>query len=335
MTQDTSVNSETFSYLATIVKHDVRTWSARKTVVYPSDVYWKDSYIWPAGENNSYQEWAKILWNTSSQNTQELTQNQFSSDIRIIWEVVKSTLRRDISRSIFEITKNIPDSDLSNGLWNVTNLSNASNWNVSGNDGTRIFWNQVLFFRWQDVEISADAVQWNKTLLVEDWDIYINWNITWDWMLWIVALNGNILIDHEVTDIHAIIYTDKSVVSTDNGTNILDWDDTAELLANQLYIKWSLFSENTIWGSRKSDPECPYNVTRVCDTQAQAQAYDLNYLRRYFIYDSDDDGSPDTASWQKSFGNTASRWSRSEIESYPVIIEYNPAIQITPPPFFD
>jgi len=35
-------------------------------------------------------------------------------------------------------------------------------------------------------------------------------------------------------------------------------------------------------------------VNIACSTAAEAQKYDLNFLRRYFRYDSDDDGSLDT-----------------------------------------
>ncbi len=333
MVQDGSVTNETFSYLASIVKYDVRTWTARKTVVYPSDVYWKDTYIGPSGENNSYQEGAKILGNTSSSHSQELTENQFSSDIKIIWQITKSTLRRDVAKNVYEVIKNIKDSELLNGSWDVNELWWISAWSSLNNDGKRIYWNRVLYFRGQDVEISGDTIQWNKTLLVENGDVYISWNITWNWVLWIIVLNGNILIKNTLTDIHAILYTDKSVLSTTNGTDVLDWSDTAAELANQLYIKWSIFSENTIGGSRKATPECPYYVTTNCDTESKAQAYDLNYLRRYFMYYSetaDRNDPPDKSSWAQSLSAVA-WW----YERYPVVIEYNPVIQTTPPPFFE
>lgn len=342
MLQDTSVTSETFSYLASIIKHDVWTWSARKTVVYPSDVFGKDAYIWEAGENNSYQEWAKILWNTSSTGSQELTSGQFSNDVRILWELTKSTLRREITRNAYEVTKNIKDANLENGAWNVTNLRNINAWNVSGNNGKRIYGNQVLFFRWQDVTISSDTVEWNKTLLVEDGDVYISWNITGPGILGIVVLNGDILIWNTVTDIHALLYTDKSVFSTSSAivNNTLpdkkyfDGTATGSLLANQLYIKWSIFSENTIGWSRMSPPRCPYYVQINCSNQQEAQAYDLNYLRRYYIYNADTngDGIGDTLtpSWSQSSSAVA-----SGNEQYPIVIEYNPAIQTSPPPFFD
>jgi hypothetical protein len=334
MLQDSSVNSETFSYLASIIKHDVWLGLARKTVVYPSDVFGKDAYIWPAGENNSYQEWAKILWNTSSSNSQELTNNQFSNDVRILWELTKSTLRREVAKNVYQVTKNIKDSELTNGAWAVWNLWSTVGWTSWSNDGMRIYGNQVLFFRGQDVTISADSIEWNKTLLVENGDVYINWNITWAGMLWIIVLNWDILIHNNVTDIHAILYTDKSVFSTTDGINKLDGTTSAGTLANQLYIKWSIFSENTIGWSRMSPPNCPYYVQINCGNQSEAQAYDLNYLRRYYIYnaDTDADGIWDTLtpSWAQSPSAVA-----SGNEQYPIVIEYNSAIQTAPPPFFE
>jgi hypothetical protein len=143
-----------------------------------------------------------------------------------------------------------------------------------------------------------------------------------------------------VRDIHAILYTNKSVLSTTSSIvnnslpskNYLTGSASADTLRHQLYIRGAAFSENTIGGSRSSPIQCPYYVTSATCDQNEAQSYDLNYLRRYYMFDNTDNAIDDpTPSWIQSRAN-GQTWT---YEEFPVIIDYNPAIQQTPPPFFD
>jgi hypothetical protein len=77
----------------------------------------------------------------------------------------------------------------------------------------------------------------------------------------------------------------------------------------------------------------------------EAQKYDLNYLRRYYLYT----GNPlagakiiwwAACSWGSCTwfdGNLRSKFTipTSELAKYPVIIEQNPLIRTSPPPGFD
>jgi hypothetical protein len=56
---------------------------------------------------------------------------------------------------------------------------------------------------------------------------------------------GNIYIDPDVTDIHAIIYASKSIESYVNNIPA-DGTTPDNELVNQLYVYGSLFSENTL-----------------------------------------------------------------------------------------
>ena len=76
---------------------------------------------------------------------------------------------------------------------------------------------------------------------------------------------------------------------------------------------------------------CPFYITGVC-SQVQAQKYDLNYLRRYYLKDNNWDGDVDDA-WDTPAGGWIT--SNTTYRKYPVVIEYNSKIQISPPPFFD
>ena len=345
--QSWAVNTATTSYLASIVRYQV--WSPAKTVIYPSDIIGKTAYHGVAGNNNSYQAWVKILGNTASKNVQEIVTDQFDGDVRILGNIEKPLARKDIQTRVYELIRNIPWDTTGNLIISTTNLQSGT-WNDSSLQATALYWNAALYAStWVTLQ-GASNIEGNKTLIVEG-DIYISGNLRDadnDALLWLIALskNGkwwNIYINPDVTDIHAILYADKSVISANDmnanwfieATEEYDGGNSvASDLNRQLYIKGSIFSENTIWGSRKNPIACPYFVNTGCDIET-AQKYDLNYLRRYFRYDSDGNGSLDAQSWLQSFAWWSSRWSRStEFQDYPVIIEYDSRIQQTPPPFF-
>ncbi len=329
LVQSATIKNLQDSFLATIIKYMIN----GKEVIYPSDIINKNSYY-----AVNYTWWAsqvgiKIIWNTASTSTWEVVTNQFNTDVRIIGKVTKSIFRREIQRNAYQVIRNIANTI--NGNERVTSL-----WGTSWNNGSSEWWmellnGKVLYFKnpssWV-IELQGGIVTWKKTLIVENGNVYITWNIvngSGNDILWIIVLNGNLYINPSVTDIHAIIYSDKSIISYD--TVELDGNNsTASQLANQLYIYGSIFSENTIGGSRKAIPECPYYVNTSCNTSQEAQKYDLNYLRRYFMYDSNNDGILDTPSWAQS-----SSRGQSWFDIYPVIIDYNPQVQQIPPPFFD
>jgi len=348
MSQQGTVFTSPDTYLASIIKYNI----GSKTIVYPSAIVWKDTYHGSPTWSSVVDGGIKITGNTSSQNVQELLENQFTDDVRILWDLTKSTFKKDIERQVYSVIRNqdpkttgglsISSSDLNQPSWSANRYDI---WNT-GSRGSSLFWDKVLYF-WDGSTVilnGASNIEWEKTLIVENADLYINSDIENtdnDGVLWIIVINGDILIDNRVTDIHATMYTNQSILSTtfaiyNNSTNNY-LDGIAELnqLSNQLYIRWSVFSENTIWWSRKATAECPYYVSlSECVDVLTAQAYDLNYLRRYFMRDLLPAGAPDwvvdTPSWDQSRAN-----GQSGFEEYPVIIDYNPLIQTTPPPFFD
>jgi hypothetical protein len=118
------------------------------------------------------------------------------------------------------------------------------------------------------------------------------------------------------------MYGDKSFISY-NGSEIGAGAATAQL-KNQLYIYGTLFTENTIGGS-VNPLRCPYYISDAsCDFNT-AKKYDLNFMRRYFIQD---DGTP--------YDNGQSYYPSGHTNyEFPMIIEYNPNVQNTPPPLFD
>ncbi|MDD2907715.1 MAG: hypothetical protein PHH98_03685 [Candidatus Gracilibacteria bacterium] len=304
----TLTTAEQNTYFATHISTIV----GGKTSVYSSDIYGMDRYAGlPTGDNTS-QRGVKITGNTSSQNQVDLVSGQSSSDINLLGKLEKSYLQRDIRQNAYSLIKEITPN---NGTRVVSNVSQVS-------PGIKI--GDVLYFGGLDgenVEINlAGNYSGIKTILVEGGNAYIKGDIIANNkandVLGIIALKndtsgngGNVYIHPNVLEVDAILYADRAVVSYD-GTEISpDNGGTYDYLSNQLYIYGTVFSNNTIGGSVQSPYLCPfYVVTCNLDT---AQKYDMNYLRRGYIT-------------KKS----------ATYEDYPVIINYNSLIQISPPPLF-
>ncbi len=324
-----TINDIQNSYISTHIWYSLD-W---KDIVYNSDIYWKDSYWGIIWSWNTYANALKVIWNTYSNKYNEIISWQtWSWVILVNWEITKSSLKADVRKKVYELIRNIVPSNWSMIIGNLDFSDDE--------DGREILnWSLLYFWKlnWQNVTLSAWSVSWNKSIIIEWWNLYINWNITTTWtnsVLWIAVLKDenwnwwNIYINPNVSYIRAIMYADKSLISYD-WTNEL-WGDTSfTLLKNQLYIYGSVFSENTIGWSRAFPIKCPYYVSN-CSSIEEAQKYDLNYLRRYYLKDTNSDWIGDTSAWW---------WisyfsSESPNYKYPIVIEYNPLIQSQPPVIF-
>lgn len=302
-------------------------------------------------EHDSQWRFLKVEWNTTSQDAQESITGQLTDDLRVFWDISKSSLKTDIQKKVYKVIQNAP---ISNGSYIVSNLASVvwGSW-----DGSKLLNNSVLYFgntQGRFVNVSwTDNLQWSKTLVVEWGDIYITGNIRWEWMLWIVSLRkwwewGNIYIHPSVTDVHANIYADRSILSAMDAnwnrrietSEEHDGATQADILRNQLYIKWSVFSENTIGGSLTSS--CPFYITSC--TADISKKYDLNYFRRYILvqpYNTDGnpvwDKQPQYGGLESYLGDNSrinTENQKTWYRDYPFIIEYDARIQDTPPPLF-
>jgi len=330
-------------------------------VVYNSSVLGRDNYFdGPPSIWNATQVWIKVLWITYSKKQKDIITNQEQNDIHILWTINKSKLKENIRKNIYKIISNINW----NQGWSSNDIDNFgwTTWN-SSNKGKRLYDNKVLYFdlSWVSEKVIVTnwwTVSWQKTLIVKWWDLYIKWDIKYNSnsdILGIAVLKdtnwkwGNIYIAPNVKYIWAQIYADKAILSAIDGydgsandneissSEVLPVNTSQSTLKDQLYIKWQVFSENTIWGSRENPPICPYYDKASCDLD-KAQKYDLNYLRRYYIYDSNHNWIIDNldvaantgANYRWTFDTSVYPYAR-----YPVVIDYNPIVQITPPPLFD
>jgi len=277
----------------------------------------------------------KIFWitNIDEDKQRDLVLDQNEKDVQnLAWEITKSNLKRDIRKNAINTVKVITPSTWLNPL--IDDLSGTT-WDESNDDnGWDVLWD-ILYFGgllWDNVVLDAvTGLAWRKTIIIRWWNLYIKSNVINNWnsdLLWIIVLEDedwnwwNLYINNDVAQVDAVIYTDKSIIGFNDFYWEIDWNINSTVIDKQLYIRWSIFSENTIWGSRipiwDGWPVCPFYTESiswfVCDI-TEAQKYDLNYLR----------------SWVGVSPNfTPSSWN-----NYPVIIKYNSRLQSTPPPLFE
>jgi len=304
---------------------------------------------WILNENNTnIFETLKIYWRTNIDNNKQkdITNWQNSKDIQnLAWNITKASLKRDIRKKAINTIKFINTSGM-----NLTPIVDITTDSWKSTNWWKILWN-ILYYEYSwpnawkntiiwdaDTNIDKLSIEWKKTIIVRWWNVRITDNIVNNSpsdILWIIILKddnwnwGKLYIDTDVTRVDAIIYADKSVIWYNTSyswwnpqwlspDDILkketDWNISDTALQNQLYFYWSIFSDNTIWGSRLNTPVCPFWIELewwTCDL-IRSQKYDLNYLRSWYITKYDNN-----------------YW------DYPVIIKYNSVVQSGPPPLFE
>ena len=280
-------------------------------------LWWKDT-------NNA---WLKIYWtsNIDSSKQRDITTDQDKDINNIEWNIDKAILRKNIRSNVSDIINNI-------AIDNDTNVEYTDR---------KLIWDKYIYFDLSNdtdkiINLNVSNLEESKTIIIKWWNLYLTCDTSpvkcwtsWDNLPGIIVLkdeNWNwwkLYIDPEISKIDAIIYLDKSILSYNDPNNWGFWEispnnwGTSNVLNKQLYIHGSLFSENTIWWSYLADPICPYYLgytNNICELD-ESQKYDLNYLRRWF---EDPDNLIDDSLWE-----------------YPIIIEYNPQLQINPPEIFN
>ena len=275
--------------------------------------------LWWKETNNA---WLKIYWisNIDDSKQRDVTTEQDKDINNLEWNINKSLLRKNIRSNVSDI---------------INNIAIDNDTNVEYGDKKEI-WDKYIYFDLSNdsdkiINLNLTNIEDNRTIIIKWGNLYLTCDTSsvicwtsWDNLPWIIVLKDEnwiwwkLYIDPEISKIDAIIYLDKSILS-------YNWDyleispnnwGTSALLNKQLYIHGSLFSENTIWWSYLADPICPYYLgytNNICELD-ESQKYDLNYLRRWF---EDPDDLIDDSLWE-----------------YPVIIKYNPKLQINPPAIF-
>lgn len=310
-----------------------------------------DAYVDRSSSHASDARYTKVDGVVSSQNYSDIDAES-QDEVRVVWNITKSSLKKQVLQNVY---KSIKNTGLNNGAWSI---SSTSLWSIVWNNslgGKLLQNNSVLYFSDIsnpniNVNISwNNNIEWNKTLVVEGGNIYITGNIrntdNDNAILGLIAVRKdgqgwNIYIDPSVTDIHANMYADRSILSY-NGIE-LDGDIPDSALSNQLYIYGSIFSENTLWWADDTPLECPFYINTTC-SKTLAKKYDLNYLRRYILVTEILNGVPTwemfpnnsgAESYMRDNSNNNTEVQKPWYRRYPFVIEYNSNIQQNPPPFF-
>ena len=335
-----------------------------KPIVLNSDIIGKTWWYFGAAPTTSAwnQVGVKIIGSVSSRNINAIVADQFADGVWLFSSANRWLIRDEIRKNIAIATRN---KSLSTGISHIVGNLTALPW--AG-------WSNALFIEqlpgksilliekaWGNVELTAQNISGNRTLVVRWANLYIKRNMyypsTGENMLGVVVQkdsNGvgwNLYIDKWVTNIVGTFILDGSVISYD-GTNELGYNASIIDLKNQLHIFGTIVSENTIGWSRQNPPKCPSLLTTPCSpipTTQEAQKYDLNYLRRYYLVGDLGDRNPfswGTIIWSWTCTLGACGWfdtsliskftsTTEDLAQYPTIIEYNSQIQTVIPIGFD
>ncbi len=197
---------------------------------------------------------------------------------------------------------------------------------------TKAIIDAVCYYKNQDIFIKDTDFKECNTIVSDGGDIVINGDIkkiSWKVRSIIAIKNGNIWgniwITHWVSFIWSTLIADKSVISWDNNSwNPRYYTDT-RFAKNQLFIKGSILSYNTIWWSSSATPKCPYYTTAICNSK-EARRYDLNEMRSFIYWESESNAIIGSEYWVDM--------SKKGYKEAPVVVEYDNDIQLFPPKIF-
>ncbi len=251
-----------------------------------------------------------------------------------ISDIKMNKIINEIRKNISLLTRNVSSTQLnvsrdSYGIFNTNTV-------LQGKMIYRNTTNQISRVNYADIKSTFESVANPVQSLIIVWgDLYINDAVettSFDGKpraiivvknnLWI---GGNIYIAWGVTRIKSSLIAEWSLLSARFPTSTtsayilynLNTNSQLTLPDRQLYIVWSVISNNTIGGSYGPSFSCPYTEPSPCDKDSSVK-YDLNFFRDF----------------QKDDTNVALlRWyPDNRYDDYSVIIEYDPRILSNPPP---
>lgn len=333
-----------------------------KNIIYNGDIIGKAHYHDPNKQDLGNQVGIKILGNSNNKNLHLILNDQINDIGNSIWESVVQNTRNSINQSVLLATRNIPMREAGKELTSLTDTSSGSDikaWVVQQWDNASIMlleWSGNIKF--STLSDNVFKISGKRTLVLRGMNLYIDKDMAYTGENPILGVaiykdkdgkGWNLYIDPKVTNVVGHYITDGAVISYDWKKEIITWE--ANTLKNQLHIYGSLISYNTIGGSRDKPIRCPVFISS-CDTKT-SQKYDLNFLRRYYLYKEkpSDNGKPfgngkvigggtidengNVKNWAKSGLRTLFDKSTHELAKYPVVIEYNPLILTNPPIGFE
>ncbi len=328
------------------------------SIVYNSDIIWRNWWYWGALTAPLWnQVWIKIIGPIASNIIQSIVNGQFVSGTSIFGWLSRADARNSLNKSVTIATRNMIFS------WRTGNVST-----LSGLPSAGIAYSGSYIDKWSNssilkilktgwaITLDPMMVSGKRTLVIKWADLYITGDMYYDpaipsSILGVILMkdesgNGwNLYINSSVTNIVGTYVIDGSVMSSNDGVTPLGTSNIG-ILKNQLYIYGSLVSENTIGGSRMIPYKCPSLINFwFCTSLIDAQKYDLNYLRRYYLYGGQPFSNGKVAGGEtcplgictniNAFLKQKFTTTAEDLAKYPVIIEYNPNIRSNPPIGFE
>lgn len=277
-------------------------------------VWCNDSYtanIWTGVNRSSFiwrvfiigNIWGKWLFQTVYKEWNSFDSVSFNSKLQAV------------KKNIGLLSRNISDLQKNQTFFSVNSLGNKILYINESSTLKKLRISQVVDFVWSSSRIQSIIVVW--------WDIIIDVDVIgWSVPLAIISTKNqsdvwwDIYIASNVKKIESSLIAEWSLKSWEDEGLIYN-DSALKLLtlpANQLYIKWSVISKNTIgWASKTGTPYCPYVAN--CNLNS-ATIYDLNYFRSFWWNE-----------WERAYFDATK-------DAYSVIIEYDSRILSNPPPGF-
>ena len=222
-----------------------------------------------------------------------------------------SLLTRNMKPAFANLMNNNSPTVLGNKIFyiNTTNAPQLRSTNgIAGYPSTSV--DSFIVIGW-DILIDADIIElvgnkYPKGIISLKNDKWVGWNI---------------YISPDVKNIESSIFAEGTIYSGTGSANIANAtiQQVASLPENQLYIKGSIMSRNTIGGAvQDTNAVCPYNE-QACSYE-YAIRFDLNYFRNYL-----------------SGGTIATTlaYPDNSYDNYSVIIEHDQRISTNPPPGFE
>ncbi len=326
-----------------------------KTILYNSDIIGKTWGYWGIAQSLGNQVGIKIIGPIASNIIRAIVDGQFAEGTSIFGGLSRADVRNQMRQSIALTTRNMQLVDVGSTVDRLTSPSSSSPLNARWAYINK--WGNNSIYKIEktggNVTLAlTSGISGKRTLVVKWANLYITTNMSYTDTSSILGVvvqkdeagnGGNLYIDPSITNIVGTYIIDGSVMSYSDALGEIGVGDIATL-KHQLYIYGSIVSENTIGGSRMSPLKCPSLLNMSCTTSAMAQKYDLNYLRRYYLFGGKPFGDgkiignetctisscSTTSTLPQKFTTTT-----DPLAQYPVIIEYNPLIRTSPPVGFE
>ncbi|MDD4151144.1 MAG: hypothetical protein PHR68_00860, partial [Candidatus Gracilibacteria bacterium] len=372
-----TANTKSDVYLSSHIGYSIN----GKDILYNSDIigknnYFDSTYLTKEQANQSQLKVYGLVGTTSSSKVNSFTSNQGGNLVEISGgfdkSIFKENLLSQVIKLVNSVSGNTDDTGNPNLITALGTIIGKQAGKIVGDNKNIILYktNKLVSLYNGDYDSTPIGISDKKTIVIYGGDLYINRDMYYtnnSSILGIIVMKdssgkgGNIYISPKVTNIVGSIFASKAVFSATvsntsqtvdnlaNGNRITYYDGNADadILRNQLYIYGSLFSANTLGGSKSNPKKCPYYVTSC--TADEAIKYDLNFLRRYYLVDYTTYKNPyqngkivGGYTCSGGYCNIGGNPNLTKLfdyttdinATYPLVIKYNSTLQTNPPPLF-